>query len=139
MYLKASQLMPGCHLPPLYIGMEYSLTNNHPFAEKFLKLARKIAPNDPFVLHELGVTAFNNQVDRSVLPLQGIREKYTNFIDNKQKQLPYKYSKELSDHQQQKSQYFVQIPTQYTVLMSSDKEGPRPSSFSRNHNISSRF
>jgi len=60
-YLKASQLMPGCHLPPLYIGMEYSLTNNHPFAEKFLKLARKIAPNDPFVLHELGVTAFNNQ------------------------------------------------------------------------------
>ena len=61
-YLKASQLMPGCHLPPLYIGMEYSLTNNHPFAEKFLKLARKIAPSDPFVLHELGVTAFNNQV-----------------------------------------------------------------------------
>jgi anaphase-promoting complex subunit 6 len=60
-YLKAAQLMPGCHLPLLYIGMEYSLTNNHPFAEKFLKQARKIAPCDPFVLHELGVTAFNNQ------------------------------------------------------------------------------
>ena len=61
-YQKAAQLMPGCHLPLLYIGMEYSLTNNHPFAEKFLKEARKIAPNDPFVLHELGVTAFNVQV-----------------------------------------------------------------------------
>lgn len=60
-YQKAAMLMPGCHLPLLYIGMEYSITNNHPFAEKFLKEARKIAPNDPFVLHELGVTAFNVQ------------------------------------------------------------------------------
>ena len=31
-YFKASQLMAGCHLPQLYIGLEYSLTN---LAEKF--------------------------------------------------------------------------------------------------------
>jgi len=60
-YLKASQLMQGCHLPLLYIGLEHSLTNNQNFAEKFFKQALSIAPHDPFVLHELGVTAFNNQ------------------------------------------------------------------------------
>ncbi|XP_076067974.1 cell division cycle protein 16 [Oratosquilla oratoria] len=60
-YFKAAQLMRGCHLPLLYIGMEYGLTNNPKFAEKFFKEALDIAPEDPFVLHELGVVAFNNQ------------------------------------------------------------------------------
>ena len=27
--------MPGCHLPLLYIGVEYGLTNNVKLAEKF--------------------------------------------------------------------------------------------------------
>ena len=74
--------MHGCHLPLLYIGLEYSLTNNQNLAEKFFNQvlsqivnekeislnfiiyfqALSIAPNDPFVLHELGVTAFTNQV-----------------------------------------------------------------------------
>lgn len=49
-----------CHLPLLYIGLECSLTNNIMMAQKYLKEALEIAPNDPFVLHELGVIAFQN-------------------------------------------------------------------------------
>jgi len=59
-YFKAAQLMQGCHLPHLYIGLEYSLTNNTTLAEKFFSQALEIAPNDPFVLHELGVTSFSS-------------------------------------------------------------------------------
>ena len=36
-YFKASQLMACCHLPRLYIRLEYSLTNNTHLAEKVLK------------------------------------------------------------------------------------------------------
>ena len=60
-YFKAYQLMKGCHLPLLYIGVEYGLTNNHKLAEQFFNQALGIAPKDPFVLHELGVTCFQNQ------------------------------------------------------------------------------
>jgi len=52
--------MPGCHLPLLYIGVEYGLPNNVKLAEKFFSQALQIAPEDPFVLHELGVTCFQN-------------------------------------------------------------------------------
>ena len=50
----------SCHLPLLYIGVEYGLTNNSKLAEKFFSQALEIAPEDPFVLHELGVTSFQN-------------------------------------------------------------------------------
>lgn len=60
-YFKAAQLMKGSHLPLLYIGMEYSLSNNSKFAEKFFEKAEEMAPEDPFVLHELGLVKFNNQ------------------------------------------------------------------------------
>jgi len=60
-YFKACQLMPGSHLPLLYVGLEYSVTNNQNLAEKFFNQAITVAPKDPFVLHELGVTAFSNQ------------------------------------------------------------------------------
>lgn len=59
-YFKASQLMKGCHLPLLYIGLECGLTNNNKLAEKFFSQAQTIAPDDPFVLHEMGVIAFQN-------------------------------------------------------------------------------
>ena len=59
-YFKAYQLMPGCHLPLLYIGVEYGLTNNVKLAEKFFSESLQIAPEDPFVLHELGMTCFQN-------------------------------------------------------------------------------
>ncbi|XP_048477826.1 cell division cycle protein 16 homolog isoform X2 [Plutella xylostella] len=35
-YFKASQLMPGCHLPPLYVGVECSLLYNTSMAQRFL-------------------------------------------------------------------------------------------------------
>ncbi|XP_014681406.1 PREDICTED: cell division cycle protein 16 homolog [Priapulus caudatus] len=59
-YFKASQLMKGCHLPLLYIGLEYGLTNNAKLADRFFSQALAIAPSDPFVLHEMGVIAFQN-------------------------------------------------------------------------------
>ena len=59
-YFKASHLMKGCHLPLLYIGLEYGLTDNTKLAEKFFNQALFIAPNDPFVLHELSVINFQN-------------------------------------------------------------------------------
>lgn len=59
-YFKASHLMRGCHLPLLYIGVEYGLTDNAKLAEKFFNQALSIAPDDPFVLHEMGVTAFQS-------------------------------------------------------------------------------
>ena len=49
-----------CHLPLLYIGVEYCLTNNSKYAEKFFHQSLEIAPEDPYVLHELGVTCFQN-------------------------------------------------------------------------------
>ncbi|KRT80057.1 Tetratricopeptide repeat-containing protein, partial [Oryctes borbonicus] len=59
-YFKASQLMKGCHLPLLYIGLECGLTNNVVLATKFFQQVIKIAPQDPFVLHEMGVIAFQS-------------------------------------------------------------------------------
>lgn len=50
----------SCHLPLLYIGLECGLTNNLRLAEKFLQQANEIAPEDPFVIHEMGVVAFQN-------------------------------------------------------------------------------
>lgn len=44
----------------MYIGLECGLTNNVKLAEKFFQQAIQIAPNDPFVLHEMGVIAFQN-------------------------------------------------------------------------------
>ena len=59
-YFKASQLMKGCHLPLLYIGLECGLTNNLKLADKFFQQAQSIAPDDPFVIHETAVIAFYN-------------------------------------------------------------------------------
>ncbi|XP_055492604.1 cell division cycle protein 16 homolog isoform X1 [Leucoraja erinacea] len=59
-YFTAAQLMKGCHLPMLYIGLEYGLTNNSKLAERFFSQALNTAPEDPFVLHEMGVVAFQN-------------------------------------------------------------------------------
>ncbi|KAH0624569.1 hypothetical protein JD844_032183 [Phrynosoma platyrhinos] len=62
-YFTAAQLMKGCHLPMLYIGLEYGLTNNSKLAERFFSQALSIAPEDPFVMHEVGVVAFQNGDD----------------------------------------------------------------------------
>lgn len=49
-----------CHLPLLYIGLECGLTNNVRLADKFFQQAQSIAPDDPFIMHEKGVIAFQN-------------------------------------------------------------------------------
>ena len=71
-----SKLMMGCHLPKLYIKLEYSLTNETHLAEKFFSQALEVEPNDPFVLHELSVTLWplreggeRGQVGHELLPL----------------------------------------------------------------------
>jgi anaphase-promoting complex subunit 6 len=48
-------------LPHLYIGLEYTLSNNLKLAERFYQQALSIEWDDPFVLHELGVIWFKAQ------------------------------------------------------------------------------
>ncbi|XP_050349089.1 cell division cycle protein 16 homolog isoform X2 [Nymphalis io] len=81
-YFKASQLMPGCYLPPLYVGVECSLLNNVSMCERFMARAAALHGNaeageageadadaagweriarvvsSPHVAHEAGVAAF---------------------------------------------------------------------------------
>lgn len=57
-YVKAAKVMSSCHLPLMYVGLEYSLTNNLRLAEKFFSQASTMSPDDPYVLHELGVLYF---------------------------------------------------------------------------------
>ncbi|XP_011211698.1 cell division cycle protein 16 homolog [Bactrocera dorsalis] len=64
-YFKATQLMRGCHLPLLYIGVECGLTKNLELAEKFFYQAMSIAPLDVFVLHELGVIKYEYEYYKS--------------------------------------------------------------------------
>lgn len=59
-YFTASKLMPRCHLPLLYIGLEYGKTNNAKLAERFLDQALVLSPDDPYVKQEMGVIAFQN-------------------------------------------------------------------------------
>ncbi|XP_049870885.1 cell division cycle protein 16 homolog [Pectinophora gossypiella] len=44
-YFKASQLMPGCHVPALYVGVECSLLNNVTMCERFLARAASLYQN----------------------------------------------------------------------------------------------
>ncbi|XP_021951972.1 cell division cycle protein 16 homolog [Folsomia candida] len=60
-YFKATQLMKGCHLPMLHVGMECGLSNNPLLAMKFLEEARLLAPRDPFIRHEMGVVKFSEK------------------------------------------------------------------------------
>lgn len=60
-YFRAYHLMRGCHLPLLFIGVEYGRANDCELAEKFLTQARSVAPEDPFVLHEYGVVHYRNR------------------------------------------------------------------------------
>lgn len=60
-YFRAYHLMRGCHLPLLFIGVEYGRANDCKLAEKFLAQAKTVAPEDPFVLHEYGVVHYRNK------------------------------------------------------------------------------
>ncbi|KAH9723144.1 Anaphase-promoting complex subunit 6 [Citrus sinensis] len=58
-YRTAACLFPGCHLPTLYIGMEYMRTHSFKLAEQFFMQAKTICPSDPLVYNELGVVAYH--------------------------------------------------------------------------------
>lgn len=58
-YRTAARLFPGCHLPTLYIGMEYMRTHSFKLAEQFFKQAETVCPSDPLVCNELGVVAYH--------------------------------------------------------------------------------
>ncbi|GLU18055.1 hypothetical protein SLE2022_343770 [Rubroshorea leprosula] len=58
-YRTAARLFPGCHLPTLYIGMEYMRTHSFKLAEQFFMQAKTICPSDPLVCNELGVVAYH--------------------------------------------------------------------------------
>ncbi|XP_055906784.1 cell division cycle protein 16 homolog [Eupeodes corollae] len=60
-YFKATQLMRGCHLPLLYIGVECGMTKNLELAEQFFYKALFVAPLDVFILHELGIIKYEYQ------------------------------------------------------------------------------
>nr|CAH8847274.1 unnamed protein product [Trichobilharzia regenti] len=60
-YCTAAQVIRGSHIPIMYIGIEYSASNNRNLAERFLNEAYLLSPTDPFVLHELGTLAFESQ------------------------------------------------------------------------------
>jgi len=60
-YFKATQLMKGCHLPMLHVGLECGISNNPQLAIKFLQEAEQLAPRDPYVSHEMGVVKFNEK------------------------------------------------------------------------------
>ena len=58
-FLRAAHYLPACHLPHLYVGIEYILTESFKLAEKYVSRALDLAPEDPFTLHELGIVAFH--------------------------------------------------------------------------------
>ena len=58
---NAASLVSRCHLPILYVGLEYSLTNNLRLAERLYSESLKFYPDDPAVLHELGVINYLNR------------------------------------------------------------------------------
>lgn len=66
-YFRAYHLMRGCHLPLLFIGVEYNRASDCKLAKKFLDQARNVAPEDPFVLHEYGVVYYRNKEYKAAL------------------------------------------------------------------------
>ena len=44
----------------LYVGLEHGLMSNVRLANSFFNQAQSLAPDDPFVLHELGAVAYQN-------------------------------------------------------------------------------
>lgn len=99
-YFRAYHLMRGCHLPLLFIGVEYGRANDCKLAERFLSQARSVAPEDPFVLHEYGVVHYRNREHKLALEcfkgaekilLQvnpGVKKNWTNNDRCKQKWEP---------------------------------------------------
>ena len=59
-YRTASRLFPGSHVPWLGIGIECLRTNHLHLALQYIKQAHELCPQEPLVLHELGVLHYHN-------------------------------------------------------------------------------
>lgn len=82
-YFRAYHLMRGCHLPLLFIGVEYGRANDCRLADKFLSQAKSVAPEDPFVLHEYGVVYYRNRDYKAALECFKEAEKILKQVDSK--------------------------------------------------------
>ena len=61
MFCPDDVFVPRCHIPILYIAMEYSLSNNTAVSVTYLQEAMKIGSHDPYCWHEKGFIEFNNK------------------------------------------------------------------------------
>jgi len=68
-FRTAARLFPGCHLPTLYMGMQYVRMHNFKLAEQFFTQAKSICPSDPLIYNELGVVAYNMKEYRKAVQL----------------------------------------------------------------------
>ena len=59
-YRGAQHSFPGLHLGNLYVGVQYGRLQNWTLAMASVESAKKICPNDPFVLNEAGVILFKS-------------------------------------------------------------------------------
>ena len=71
----------------LYVGLEHGFMNNIRLANSFFMQAHSLAPDDPFVLHELGTVAYqNDEFTKSeqcfLQALEMIRHSSDNMIDD---------------------------------------------------------
>ncbi|KAJ3338155.1 anaphase promoting complex subunit cdc16, partial [Kappamyces sp. JEL0680] len=60
-YSSACRVLPGIHLPKLYLGMEHSRLNNWKLAEEFLQIALGSCTTDPLLHNELGVVFYEKE------------------------------------------------------------------------------
>ncbi|KZT29838.1 TPR-like protein [Neolentinus lepideus HHB14362 ss-1] len=66
-YATCARLYPGSHLPLTFSGMEHIITSNLALADECLDAAYIICDNDPLLLNEKGVMAYNRgHYDRAV-------------------------------------------------------------------------
>ncbi|XP_010486605.1 PREDICTED: anaphase-promoting complex subunit 6-like isoform X2 [Camelina sativa] len=103
-YRTAARLLPGCHLPTLYIGMEYMRTHSYKLADQFFMQAKAICPSDPLVYNELGVVAYHmKEYGEAVrwfeLTLSHIPSALTETWEPTVVNLAHAYRKQRKDHE----------------------------------------
>ena len=59
-YRTASRLFAGSHIPWLGMGIECLRTNHLHLALQYIRQAQELCPQEPLVLHELGVLHYLN-------------------------------------------------------------------------------
>ena len=66
-YRNCMRLFPGCHYANLYIGMEYTKSNNLKTALLAFQEALNVSNSDPFVYNEIGVIYYKQkQYERAI-------------------------------------------------------------------------